>query len=134
MNETTKAALEQFVMKMLDVVEQHATWTAEQAPLVVQEWLRWQMINAVIEASPALVASIAAVCGCRWLLRRARWYADHSEFNTGGEAVDLQFGAVLVGSLAVMLFSMFLFLASPALKVYLAPRVVILEKFADLLK
>lgn|SRR3990167_2475004 len=124
MNETTQQALEQFVQKMLTAVEQGASWTAEQAPLVVQEWLRWQMVEAASRA--ALMVVLCVVFG--WLSRRClAKMREHSldpwEVPAGLAAVVSLVSGVLAGVAAL-----------DALKVYLAPRVVVLEKFVDLIK
>ena len=124
MDEITKKALEEFVQKMLSAVEQGATFTAEQAPLVVQEWLRWQMVEALVIATILLILSVGSSLFSRWCWSNKR--KDPTR--------DWEFGSVfLIGAaIGFALFSLVVYME--ALKIYLAPRVVVLEKFVDLLK
>lgn len=127
MDETTKQALGEFVEKMLKAAESGATWTAEQAPLVVQEWLRWKMAEAVVTASVLVVVFcvgiVAAVASWRnW----SDWCADDDLLHIIATAAVAVAG-IIAGANSVWWIML-------ALKVWLAPRVVILEKFADLVK
>jgi len=124
MDEITKKALEEFVQKMLSAVEQGATFTAEQAPLVVQEWLRWQMVEALVIATILLILSVGSSLFSRWC-----WSNKRKDPTS-----DWEFGGVfLIGTaIGFALFSLVVYMG--ALKIYLAPRVVVLEKFVALLK
>lgn len=124
MSDDTRAALEQFVQQMLRAAEQGATWTVEQAPLVVQEWLRWQLIEALFLGCLGVGVLVFAAAAA---YRAYRWSGDY-----GTEGLGIAAGIVALFSmvLGVVMSSQFLL----ALKVYVAPRVVVLEKFAELLK
>ena len=126
MNETTQQALEQFVQKMLTAAEQGGSWTAEQAPLVVQEWLRWQMVSAAGAAAILLALCGVAAGLSRYCVVLARRDPREAEVNWSIAAMTAVI-AVIIG-----LFS--LIPIWRGIKVYIAPRVVVLEKFADLIK
>jgi len=124
MNDATKQALEQFVTKMLSAAEQGASWTADQAPLLVQEWLRWQLVNSALWALVFVaITTLIAIRMLPWAKR-------------GEERDEFEFGAAWVSYSVVQLLT---FIAAAVwveslLKVLIAPRVVVLEKFADLIK
>jgi heme/copper-type cytochrome/quinol oxidase subunit 1 len=116
----TKQALEQFVTKMLAAAEQGATWTADQAPLLVQEWLRWQLAQSVLLT--VLLLGGAVILG----RTTARWFRDDDIWPE----TPLPLFSSLVTGVLLLFGCAALF---DAVKVYLAPRVVVLEKFVDLI-
>lgn len=123
MNEATKQALEQFVTKMLAAAEQGATWTADQAPLVVQEWLRWQLVNSALWAVVLVAITVAIfIKTLPWARRERHDDVDHAvawAFYVAAQGMTFIVAAIWVEAL---------------LKVTLAPRVVVLEKFMSLVK
>lgn len=120
MSDATKQALEQFVQKMLSGAEQAGEFAVEQAPLLVQEWLRWQ----VVDNAMALVV-FAALAWAAWrFFRVARRWDDEAAQVVGCVAAV---AAVAAGLAA--LESMF-----SLVKVLVAPRVVVLEKFMELVR
>lgn len=139
MNEATKQALEQFVTKMLAAAEQGAGWSAEQAPLLVQEWLRWQLVDAlIVVVASALVIGAAVVSGKKALAglrgeatREDRLRHGYDDSDPLPYVLWLVFGAIAPCALGLL---MFLASASTAVKVTIAPRVVVLEKFAELVR
>lgn len=125
MDETTQKALNEFVQQVISAAQTGAQWTAEQAPLVVQEWLRWQLIEALLLGCLGVVvlvfAAAAAYCAYRW----------SCDYETEGLGIIAGAVAAILIAVGATLSSHFLLVA---LKVYVAPRVVVLEKFAELVK
>lgn len=126
MDEATKQALNAFVQQMITAAQDSAKWTTEQAPLVVQEWLQWRLAEHVITAV-ALVVLLVAV----WRLSK---HLIVMRVDIDGDPIPLFVGWLLRvaagGFLGAALFSNVL----SAAKVYLAPRVVVLEQFISLVK
>ena len=121
MDETTKQALNTFVQQMIVAAQDSAKWTADQAPLVVQEWLRWQLAQSVVVALWFLGAAIAlAVLSRRWFKNDNIWPETPLPLFSSFMAV----GAFLLAMGNTL----------DALKVWLAPRVVVLEQFISLVK
>jgi hypothetical protein len=118
MTDETKKALEAFVLQMIDAAKSGASWTAEQAPILVQEWLRWQLVEAIIIIVTLTIGSVlfGAI---------AKHYWHDIDDN------PVPFFALLAGIILwVPLFFNILALA----KVLVAPRVVVFEKFMELVK
>lgn len=126
MDEATKQAIGAFVQKMLAAAENGANWTAEQAPLVVQEWLLWQMVEAGIWALAGLISGCVAVWLTYWMV--PKW--DKWDRTCNPMAFMAPAGVAICGIFAIVGITAI----SSLLKLWLAPRVVILEKFADLVK
>lgn len=124
MDETTQKALNEFVQQVISAAQTGAQWTAEQAPLVVQEWLQWQLTEALLLGCLGVVVLVFAAAAA---YRAARWSGD---YETEGLAVITGVVAAISIAAGATLSSHFLV----ALKVYVAPRVVVLEKFAELVK
>lgn len=126
MDEATKQALNQFVAKMLSAAEQSATWTADQAPLVIQEWLRWELIINAVWSGIWLGAFVAVWMASAKMIVLGN--SDHGDDDIIAAAwvIRVIFGVVFCGlSIGYALDSM---------KVYAAPKVVVLEYFASLVK
>lgn len=122
MDETTQKALNEFVQQIISVAQTGAQWTTEQAPLVVQEWLQWQLTEALLLGCLGVVMLVFAPAAA---YRAYRWLDE-----TEGLGIIAGVVALFSMVLGVILSSQFLL----ALKVYVAPRVVVLEKFAELVK
>lgn len=131
MTDTTKQALEAFVLQMIEAAKTGASWTAEQTPLLVQEWLKWQLGEAAL---------LLVICylGIAFALGWARYFhirhlADIKE--NGYARHDWQDGRnlTLVGSATVFLITTGTF-GWTILKVLVAPRVVVFEKFIEVIK
>jgi hypothetical protein len=121
MDEATKQALNAFVQKMIASAEQAGSFAVEQTPLLVQEWLRWQLWESVLIAVAAFVVAVVLAVITRRLLYRDDW-DDFMPFQ-----ILAGIGAVIASGVAFQH-------AALALKVFVAPRVVILEKFMDLVR
>lgn len=119
MDEATKKALNEFVQTIIAAAQSGAQWTVEQTPILVQEWLTWQLVMwllwMLIWATP-LVLSIVT-----W--KRTLKYSE-----------DADFPIIVLNGLGLVFFFPMLVCFGEALKVLIAPRVVVLEKFMELLK
>ena len=118
MTDQTRQALEHFVQQLL-------AGATEQAPLLVQEWVRWQMIDRSIGLVFGLVATVLISWAARYVWRLGN--ADHhNDWAIGASSLLTVAGAFSAVMTAVMLSSL--------LQTVAAPRVVVLEGFLKLLK
>lgn len=142
MDETTKQALNDFVKKIIDAAQSGAAWSVEQAPLIVQEWLQWvfwsNAINAAIYVLIILFSFLVYVVG----LRKGLQYAEAQKKPLAYGAWDWEFfsymwggiGAVVVAPISFCLLVSIWSHALLAIKVAVAPRVMVIEKISELLK
>lgn len=128
MDEATKQALGEFVQKMLSAVERSADWTSQQAPLVVQEWLRWQMAEALLWAAFQIAVAITIPLMVHRIILAI---TEGDKYAASGARI----GRMVASGITLVVFGIpATFNLLVALQVYLAPRVVVLEKFAQLVK
>lgn len=125
MDEELKQRLTKYLDTLEDSLAKGADWTAEQAPLIVQEYLAWEFwihtIGGVLCGVGIVISLIMLVLGIKKL-------AADSLSNAG-------FSLVLVSScLLVLSFVGVCANSHDALKVSIAPRVVILEKVQEFVK
>lgn len=120
------------VMRYMDAIEATASdageFVTEQMPLVAQEYLQWLWLDAVITAAAMAAVVMVAVIGCifAWVHTRNAYTRDDEELRTFSLTVTAVVG-IFFGGLAVAY-------ALDAVKVSVAPRVVLLEKVAELVK
>jgi heme/copper-type cytochrome/quinol oxidase subunit 2 len=119
-SEQTKQALEQFVQKMLAGAEQAGAFAVEQTPLLVQEWLRWQLVSSLLMAIVLVVPTLVLLF-VGWRYRQSIWEDEHP-------LPVFAFVLSLIPGVAMAVNIIH------ATKVYIAPRVVILEMFAHLVQ
>lgn len=126
MNEQVKQQLIQWVQSVTEAARSAEQWSAEQVPLLVQEWLRWQLIEALFIAL-TLLATTGVV-----------WFASHricqAIRKTNSDPFIPDLVTTVTGFITIPLVGAVVNQILAALKVWLAPRVVVLEKFADLIK
>ena len=125
MDEATKKAMSEFVQQALTTAKAGAQWTADQAPLLVQEWLHWQLTEAVVIAIGFWI--LLGVFVWMW---RSTWPTREDVNNALDDHPGPLFAAIPIIACAVFGVSWLL----TAAKVLVAPRVVVLEKLADLVK
>lgn len=124
MSDPTKQALEQFVLQIIEAAKSGAEWTSIQTPLLVQEWLRWQLAEASIHLLLGVVALVVAL----WATRRAY----RADWDLGPSVDNL--GMAFLGGMGFFLSPKIIVNGLIIAKVLVAPRVVVFEKFMDLLK
>lgn len=128
--------IEERVSKYLDAMESMAdkagNFVADQTPLVAQEFLLWEFWSAIFAAIGFVFVAAAIIAASRWVWNR------RPEYVKGGLDNDPYW---LVGCLAIAVFlSNFIFLvaavnrATRAVKVRVAPRVVLLETVRDFVR
>ena len=127
MNEEIKSEVGSRILSYLDAVESSASsageFIAEQTPLVAQEYLAWCFWGAMLMFAFALFVIMFSV----FLMRLAvKWYRDDCTMEAGFFVLIVAIGGMLLGSFMVALA------AERAVKVSVAPRVVLLEKVAEL--
>lgn len=123
--------IQQRITKYLDAIESQASsagdFVVEQTPLLAQEYLAWEFWSSVIN-SVALLPVGVALAICCILGFRAFWKCENREQHP--EVVILIVPLLL--SFACFLQSVDL--GRRAVKVSVAPRVVLLEKVSELVK
>lgn len=120
--------IEERLTKYLDALESAVAAGAEQAPDVAREFLAWQFLSSVLAAATSLVV-LAMVT---YLMIRFVWPACKRDDPDSAAIVIVGYpiGIVLMGLCVVFC----LFDITRAIKVSVAPRVVLLEKVAELAK
>ena len=129
MTEQTEQALAESVTEIIGWVEQAKDFAVEQAPLVVEELLHWKLVMGITGAVVFLV--LAAGCGVlSWQFNKR-----HNEIVESG-AYDTAYwdvGCVFVGIGAATFFFVSWVPALAAVKVLVAPRLVVLDALKNLL-
>lgn len=122
MNEELQTRITQYLDAIESSAETAGDFVVEQTPLLAQEYLAWMFWSNVFIA--ALTLLVAAVCGliCYLLIRASKKHP-----GVLAEAVFLSgfFGLVCVAIACTAAYD--------AIKVTVAPRVVLLEAVKDLL-
>lgn len=122
MDEATKKALNEFVQQMITAAQTGAQWTADQAPLLVQEWLRWQLVSSILYAMVLILIGAVLLYATVKMIR-------------GGKDKDYYMpGPLFTGIGAVFVFVPAFGHIMQAVKVYVAPRVVVIEQFIHLVR
>ena len=132
MSDELKTALTAFVQQIIAAAKDGASWTAEQSPMVVQEWLRWQIVSGFTIA--AVTTVMTAIC-LRVAWKIHRWVQDEKSdpYND-----DNMLAYIPAAALVIICVVTWFEATAPALmsatKALIAPRVVVLERFMELLK
>lgn len=121
--ENLQETLLTYLSQMVEAAKDGVNWTVDQVPLVVQEYLTWMFTMNVIVACIFLVVA----CGLGYFARRLYlWGQD--------ECDDAVIVSVIIGVLGVGgCMAGFIYNGLNAVKIKVAPRVVIIEKAADIL-
>jgi hypothetical protein len=128
MNDELKEKLMHYLETIEKGVNQGADFVAEQAPLYVQEFLAWEFWQHCISAI-AFALAIIVILALGWN------FSAMMKNSKNREANDMRL-APLVASLllAGILLPILIFEVKQALKVELAPRVVIVESLRKAMK
>lgn len=134
MKEDLKQQLEQFAMKMIVAMESGTDFAAREIPLLVQEWLQWQIIsNSILGVTAIFIAALAYRCCAVWLPNFAKADQSSKPYYSPKEVETNYIANRMVGKMVGSLFAIVIglgFAVTPlfaAAKAILAPRVVILE-------
>jgi heme/copper-type cytochrome/quinol oxidase subunit 2 len=130
MSESTKQALEAFVLQVIEAAKNGATWTAEQTPLLVQEWLRWQLWENALYFAFFIILGISLVFLARYSAKRHQEGQEGQRYYDGSWMVGIILGTIFA-CLTVILAASFV---PSIIKILVAPRVVVFEKFIELVK
>jgi hypothetical protein len=129
MDDELKAKL----LTYLNEVEAAATtgkdFLIEQAPLYVQELIAWEFWSSVMATGCTLAVALAIGLFLRWWFPFSAKFQDTSYRDGTRIMFGIWGGAAIAGCLVMAVVS-----ASCALKVSVAPRVVIVEKLHEALK
>lgn len=131
MSDELKTALTVFVQQIIAAAKDGASWTAEQAPMVVQEWLRWQVVSGFTVAAVTTVMTVICL-RVAWGIHR--WVRDGERRPYDDRELTYIPAAVLVVAGVLAWFEAALPALMDATKALIAPRVVVLERFMELLK
>lgn len=124
--------VKQRLLKMLDALEDSvsngADWTAEQAPLVVQEYLNWTFWNEMFCAGVCLLILVLSAAGAAYVLKRVLRVSSDKD-----KASSFTMILCVYCIFATFPFAIGTKSVHTAVKVKLAPRVVVLEKVQKLI-
>jgi hypothetical protein len=125
MDEQLKTKLIGYLDTIESKVQAGHEFVAAEAPLAVQEWLRWMAVESGVYAVLCMITAVL----CQWLVRK--FYRDANKLPEDqqmpyffGICVCLIFGLI---SVPVAIES-----SVRCAKVIIAPRVVVIEKVAEL--
>lgn len=127
-----EAELATRLLKYLDALESGlksgGDFVKDQAPLVCQEWLNWNFTENLILSilGVASIVTILLVVRCVWSLTKGK--------NTDEAVIGMTLTVLLGAASLIGISSWTATCALGAVKVYVAPRVVLLEKIQEMTK
>lgn len=123
MNEETKTILNQFLSSLMEGLNKAGAFVTEQLPLVLQEYITWEIASSIVWLVPWTLAAIGCVKLWKWLLSIDDDDADDKELAFLIAAVPsiIAFGAVIYNVLDMC-------------KAIFAPRVYLIEELSKLVK
>lgn len=124
MSEQTRQALEAYIQKIIALADKTTDFAADQFPLLVQEWLRWYAAESILFIVVSIPFVIAPVVIRRRYLRSQSEPSDDDVFGS----------AVLAFFATVIPFLAFTNNLWALVKVTVAPRVVLVQEFVNLVK
>jgi hypothetical protein len=124
MNTELSQRLQDSAHSILDKLEGASSWTQEQAPLVVQEFLAWNFWMGALQATLLL---IPIVLGGLFLISLCPKHQKEMQ----SDALDIGF---LLGIICIVPLVMGMLGLAQCIKTKVAPRLVVIEKLHTLLK
>lgn len=122
---------EQLLIQLIDKSTQAGDFIAEQAPLVIQELLTYNFVSSLVLFIVLLVISALSWYGT---YRFFKWgLKEHSMGKSNIYIKDLEIAAMIALATPVIA-TLFLIDCTSWLKIWLAPRVYLLEYAANLVK
>ncbi len=129
MNEQIQQEILKYLQAFQSGVEKAGTFTAEQAPLVVQEFIQWQIWGNLLEV---LYFGLGLFICYKLFLKLKKdllEFVVKNKYSSGAEVLYVPL------TIVALIFAMFFFYAlSSAAKALVAPRVVVIEKISELTK
>lgn len=120
--EEVKQKMIEYLQTFEQGVKRAGEFSAEQAPMVVQEFLAWEFWGNAIPAVLVLLIMLTAVISTAVIWKKS-------------DDIDWRMGSGVVTVLAVVFLTIpFSITASQACKVAIAPRIVVLEKISELVR
>lgn len=131
MDQEIKDKSKELVVNAIDFIQRSGDFVAEQAPLVVQEFLLWRFTQATLWASIELVVFAVCVWYCRRYIKPAMVELDKPTRDQS----DLVIGRGVIGGIAAIITGFICFVAAmfnvvEAVQIKLAPRVYMLEELS----
>lgn len=124
MDDKTKEAFNSFAQQIITAASNGAAWTLEQAPSLVQEWLRWYATERVFFIALFLIIFLLPA----WLIYRYILSVKRSGDYIDEEFIMFPLALTAAGFLGTLYQVYFL------IKVLIAPRLVVMEELIDLIK
>jgi hypothetical protein len=126
-NDTLQKSLASALQTVLDGLKAGYEFGSKEIPLILAEKLRYELAVASFETVVFLVGGIGVIVTVRKL------WAFHKKDTFNND--DAALGAVLTGALGGGFFVFgFIYNLEQALKIYLAPRIYLLDWLVELLK
>ncbi len=123
MDEELKLKMLEYLQEIEKSAGQVTDFAIEQTPLVIQEFLAWQIACGTLAIIVSVIGIVVGIVACRLVLRKV---------ETPDEKA---FGCFLVAAVTIVPFGI---LGGTSIagvtKAVVAPRVVVLEKISDLVK
>lgn len=136
MDEQLKSKLVGYLDSLEAKLKTGADFVTDETPKLVEEWLRWLAIESGIYAGCFLVASLATFALLRWAARKmSQEFDKYNGHNNSYAYLCRQWSAafVVMSWMALSLFSIgTVHHGMHVAKVLTAPRVIVVEKIAEL--
>lgn len=129
-NIETLSAKEQFTQFALDNLEtcqeiltDSAQWTAEQVPIVIQEYLNWELFYHGIWGAFGLIIILGGLIGLSFGMFKKSWSDDD------------RFGIALVFGIPLLIIGLPMFVLNlfEVVQILIAPRIFLIEETAKLI-
>jgi hypothetical protein len=128
MNDELKAAVVRYMNGIEDRLARVEDFASDQVPLLVTEWLRWEFWSSVMIA----LAILSAAAACFWFSCKCK---EIYQNTTDEESKNC---AAIFGTFSLFVTPVLMLLSLPfvysAIKVAIAPRVVIVERVAGMVR
>lgn len=122
-NEELKKKMVEYLTVLERDLKTVKDFSAEQVPLLVQEYLNWIFWSNCFGAILALIAMIIVAIIWRKIYKTA-------DGDTADQILTLIMGSLFMVAFSIPMFAHF----TQAAKVHIAPRVVIIEKVSEIVK
>lgn len=126
MNEQMQQEILKYLQTFQSGVEKAGTFTAEQAPLVIQEFIRWEIFGNLF------IGIILSLFGYYFVKLYVRLYKQNEKKSYDERNDDIGLMGVFGGIFILTIFTGVICVFSHTLKAIVAPRIVIIEKISEL--
>ena len=131
MNEELKDRLVSYLDKLENVVEKTGDFASEQIPDVAQQYINWIIAENTIYAVMWLTMSIGTAYFARFFYKKLNEHGKVDASYQGSEYIPVVLSSIFIFALCLPCFINY---SLHATKAIVAPKVVIVEKLAELAK